>query len=586
MSKEKEAKKEKFERKEVPIQELEAILDRTKAGPLSPLDYETLKAVVETLATLTRELETKGASVQRLRKLVFGPSTEKMSWLFPDRRGQTEPVAPVSPTDSTGTPDTPVEPAAVAGSTDSMGSPDAPAEPATTTKEVTLKPKRKGHGRIGASDYTGARKVKIPHATLTPGCTCPDCKQGSKLRKLPEPKTLVRITAMAPIDATVYEIERFRCDTCGKVFTAEIPQGVGEEKYDETVSSMIGVLRYGTGMPFNRLEKFQENQGIPLPAGTQWELVDEAADRLEPAFDELIREAAQGNVLYNDDTTMKILDVAKEIEKEAAKANSKQRTGIFTTGIVSTGDGHPIALFFTGRQHAGENLKDVLAKRAADLDPPIQMSDGLDRNKPGAFEVIWANCLTHSRRKYVDVVDAFPEKCRYILETLGKVFHFEAVAKDRVMSPEERLLWHQTNSRPLMESLKQWFQDQFNKKEIEPNSDLGDAIRYMTKRWDKLTRFLQVAGAPLDSTTVERALKSAIRHRRNSLFYKTENGARVGDLFMSLIHTAVLNKENPFDYLVAIQRNFEDVKLHAAMWMPWNFRDRLSELARPDEKPD
>lgn len=574
--KKKEARKEKFERKEVPIQELEAILERTRAVVSAP-DHETLKAAVETLATLTRELETKGASIRNLRKLIFGPSTEKMSWLFPDPRepGQTEPSAPASPADSTGTPDASADPAAAAQE-----------EPTEEPPKETPKLKRKGHGRIGASGYKGAENVKVPHATLNHGCCCPNCKAGSKLRQLPDPSVIVRVTGMAPIQAIVYEMARLRCNICGKVFTADTPEGVGEEKYDETVSSMVGVLRYGTGMPFNRLEKFQENQGVPLPAGTQWELVDEAADRLEPAFDELVREAAQGKVLYNDDTTMRILDVAKEMEKEAAKEDSKQRTGIFTTGIVSTGDGHPIALFFTGRQHAGENLADVLTQRAADLAPPIQMSDALDRNKPGAFEVLWANCMAHSRRKYVDAVDAFPEKCRYILETLGKVFHFDAEARDRAMSAEERLLWHQTKSRPLMEDLKQWFQDQFDQKEIEPNSELGTAIRYMTKRWDRLTRFLQVAGAPIDSNIVERALKSAIRHRRNSLFYKTENGARVGDLFMSLIHTAVLNKVNPFDYLVALQRNFEDVKLHPARWMPWNFRERLAEIGPGPDKPN
>ena len=391
---------------------------------------------------------------------------------------------------------------------------------------------------------------------------------------------------MAPMAALVYEMARLRCNTCGKVFTADAPEGVGKEKYDETASSMVAVLRYGTGMPFNRLEDFQKNMGVPLPAGTQWGLVDEAADLLEPAFDELILQAAQGTVVHNDDTTMKILDVEQEIQKEAAKGDSDGRTGMFTTGIMSTGDGHLIALFFTGRQHAGENLADVLAKRASELGPPIQMSDGLDRNKPGAFETLWANCMAHARRKYVDAVDAFPEKCLHILKILGKVFHFDAEARRLSMSPEERLLWHQTNSKPLMEELRKWFQEQLEQKEIEPNSELGAAIQYMTKRWDKLTLFLQVAGAPIDNNVCERALKKAIRHRRNSLFYKTENGARVGDLFMSLIHTAVLNGANPFDYLVALQRNFKDVKLHPGRWMPWTFRERLAELARAPEQTD
>lgn len=570
--KKKEARKEMFERKEVSIQELEAILERAKAGPLSAPDHETLKGAVDTLATVTRELETRSTSVGRLCKLLFGPSTEKMSWLFRNYQKEGQ-----------------VEPSATVGSTEGAGASAASSEPSATAQEAapseTTKPKRKGHGRIAASAYTGAEKVKVPHPTLTPGCCCPTCKAGSKLRVLPDPSIIVRVTGMAPIMARIYEIERFRCNICGSVFTADTPEGVGEEKYDETVSSMVGVFRYGTGMPFNRLEKFQESMGVPLPAGTQWELVDKAADLLEPAFDELVRQAAQGTVVYNDDTNMKILDLAKEMQKEALKKDSVKRTGIFTTGIVSTGAGYPIALFFTGRQHAGENLEDVLAKRAAELAPPIQMSDGLERNKPGLLEVLWANCMAHARRKYVDVVDAFPEQCLYILTTLGKVYHHDALARDRGMSPEERLLWHQAMSGPLMEDLNKWFQDRFEKKEIEPNSELGKAIIYTQKRWDKLTLFLRVPGAPLDNNICERSLKKAIRHRRNSLFYKTENGARVGDLFMSLIHTAALNGADPFKYILALQRNFEDVKCHPDRWMPWNYRDRLEELSAPAEIP-
>jgi transposase len=297
------------------------------------------------------------------------------------------------------------------GSTD--GAPEKSAEAGDITKAGAQekeqeqekeqgKEKRKGHGRIGASEYKGAEKVKVPHGELSAGCCCPDCMdEGAKLYRQAEPRVLLRVMGMAPLGATRYELERLRCHICGKVFTAAPPEGVGEEKYDETVSSMVGMLRYGAGMPFNRLEGLQESLGVPLPAGTQWDLVDEAADLIEPASEELVRQAAQGKVLYNDDTTMKILDIDKEIREKAAQENGDgdDRTGMFTTGIVSTGDDHSIAIFITGRQHAGENLNDVLAKRSAALAPPIQMCDGLDRNKPGVFATIMANCITHARRK-------------------------------------------------------------------------------------------------------------------------------------------------------------------------------------------
>src|SRR5579872_4524012 len=150
------------------------------------------------------------------------------------------------------------------------------------------------------------------------------------------------------------------------VFTAAVPEGVGEKKYDETASSMIALLRYGSGSPWNRLEGLQENLGIPLPATTQCEIVKETAIQIQPAMDELMRQAAQGDVVHNDDASMRVLSLNRDAASDADIA--AERTGVFTTGIASTvEEGCRIGLYFTGRKHAGENLADVLKRRAAGL---------------------------------------------------------------------------------------------------------------------------------------------------------------------------------------------------------------------------
>ena len=234
------------------------------------------------------------------------------------------------------------------------------------------------------------------------------------------------------------------------------------------------------------------------------------------------------------------------------------RTGIFTSCVVATCAGRQIAIFFSGRQHAGENLRDVLKQRAAELDAPIQMCDGLSRNVPKELETILANCLAHGRRNFVEIYDRFPEECRYVIEAFIVIYYNDKVAQDQEMSPEERLTHHQVHSRPTMDDLKQWLSRQFDEKLVEPKSALGEAIKYLLKRWDSLTLFLRKAGAPLDNNDCERTLKRAILHRKNSLFYKTRNGARVGDIYMSLIHTCELNGANAFDYLNQLQLNASD----------------------------
>jgi hypothetical protein len=212
------------------------------------------------------------------------------------------------------------------------------------------------------------------------------------------------------------------------------------------------------------LEGLQGSLGIPLPASTQWDIVNDAAKMIEPVYDELIRQAAQGEIVYNDDTTMKILELMGKRAKDRASAEgeafaedsfereegSSKRKGIFTSGIVSTKAGRTIALFFTGRRHAGENLAEVLRHRAADLSAPIQMCDALSRNDPKGFETIVANCNAHGRRQFVDVAENFPNECRYVLETLGEVYKNDAVARQRNLSPDERLRFHQAESGPLI----------------------------------------------------------------------------------------------------------------------------------------
>jgi transposase len=442
----------------------------------------------------------------------------------------------------------------------------------------SVKPAR-GHGRNGVADYTGASRVRVRHKTLEPGDRCPECRQG-KVYPQREPHTRIRIVGQAPLQATVFEMESLRCNGCGQVFTAEPPVEATGEKYDETAAAMIAQLRYGSGMPFQRLERLQKSLGIPLPAGTQWDVVEQASGPIWPAFGELVRQAAQGEVMHNDDTGMRILKLAREPAPEG-KAG---RTGVFTSGILSKAGAWMIALYFSGWKHAGENLADVLQHRLPGLAPLIQMCDALSRNAPrltAGVRVLLAYCLAHGRRQFVDVADNFPEQCRYVLEILGGVWHRDQLARERRLTPEQRLVLHQEHSGPAMKTLQEWMQAQLDDHLVEPNSGLGKAIQYMLRHWTELTLFLREAGAPLDNNIVERMLKKAILHRKNSLFYKTMNGAAVGDLFMSLIHTCELNGANPFDYLTELQRHAEELRANPSEWMPWNYRQTIERLAKP-----
>jgi len=213
--------------------------------------------------------------------------------------------------------------------------------------------------------------------------------------------------------------------------------GCREEKKEGT-SSCCSLLRYGSGVPFKRLERLERNLGIPLPTATQWGVVEKAALGLRAAYDEFIRQAALGEVLHNDDTGMRILRLTRE--------PADPRTGIFTSGIVSLGHGWKIALYFSGAKHAGENLAEVLKRRPALLAPLIHMCDALSWNTSGlseGVERLLTHCMSHGRQQFVEVAENFPEECRYVLETLGGIWHHDALARKQELSPEERLRFHQ-----------------------------------------------------------------------------------------------------------------------------------------------
>ena len=530
-------------------EELDEILALTKKT-LPSKQYQLLEGVLTTFVYVMRALQNAKTSVKRFRQMLFGARTESKEKLFKN-------LGVASAADE----------AARAGAT-----PPAPGERSENPPTPPAKP---GHGRNGAQAYSDSPVVEIDLPDLKSGDQCPKCTDG-KVYGTP-PKVVVKVVGSPPLTATVFKLGQLRCRLCDATFSAVLPEGASAPKYDHSCASMLALLRYGSGMPFYRLEGLQASLNVPLPDATQWEIVSKAVPGPKAAFNELIRQAAQAPLLHNDDTPAKILSLMAERTKIEAAGQVPKNKAINTSGIVAVlAPQHKVVLFFTGHKHAGNNLADVLSHRAKELQAPIQMSDALACNFAGEFETIVSKCLAHGRRKIVDVMEHFPEPCRYAIEVLAKVYTNDAHCRQEKMGPQQRLLHHQAHSAAPMHDLHQWMNEQFDKRLVEPNSALGGALRYLLNHWSGLTLFLRKAGAPLDNNICERGLKRAILHRKNSMFYKTSKGAAVGDIYMSLIHTCALCRVNPFEYLQALQIHVDQVTATPALWLPWNYREPLA----------
>jgi hypothetical protein len=531
------------------------LLERLAGNTLTAADRHTLGQVVTFHFWLLFALREAKLSLRRLRELVFGEPKK--------------PEKPSSP-DGSGTGDN-------AGGQPGTGAGQKQESP-PLAQPTPGKPRR-GHGRQRAEAYRGAQRIECHHEILALGERCPACGRG-RLYRLP-PGVEVRIDGHALLSAVRYELEKLRCSACGAVFTAPLPAEASPEKYSPQARATLALGRYYLGVPLYRLEGYQAFLGVPVPDATQWDQIERVADCAYPVFQYLERLAAQGEVLYQDDTSVRILTLIAENRRAEtapeATAQAPPRPGMHTTSLVVQVGAHTICLYYAGRQHAGENLDALLRQRQPTLDKPLVMSDALTSNAADEQALIRCHCLVHAQRKFHEVQDVFPAECQQVLAVLGQVFEHEAQAREWALTAEVRLAYHQLYSGPLLAQLKMWLTRQETERLVEPNSSLGKAIAYLLGHWETLTRFLSVPGAPLDNNTAERALKLMIRQRKNSLFYATEHGAYVASLLTSLIATCVQAGVNALEYLVALQEYRAAVFTQPAAWLPWTYQETLAQ---------
>ena len=553
----------------------EAIIERLSVYAPSRSDCEILIQVLRWYFWLAAAIKEAKLSLKKLRTLLFGQGPK----LPTQCESEASSVSAASRGDGEVSSDGSARDEEVGRST------EAGSKPASVASAATRKPRgghRPGTGRLGADAYQGAEQVECRHEALAVGQRCPVCGQGT-LYALP-PGVEIRIDGHALLSAIRYELEKLRCSACGQIFTAGLPDSAGEAKYSPQARAVLAVGRYLLGLPFYRIEAYQAMLGVPVPDATQWDQIEQVGDCAYVVFAQMEQVAAQGELIFQDDTAARILSLIQENIEIVAAAQaqglspSKARTGIHTTALVVKVGEHTAILYYSSRRHAGENLQELLAKREAGLEKPLAMSDALASNEvANDAAVIRCHCLAHGRRKFSDLVEVFPHACQVVLEVISAVFDHDEQARKEQLSPQARLTYHQAQSQPLMEALKKWLDTPLDDHLVEPNSSLGKAIGYMQRHWVTLTRFLSVPGAPLDNSLAERALKLFIRQRNNSLFYKSTHSAYIASVLTSLIATCLYTGVNAVEYLVALQEHRGEVFADPAAWLPWAYaRSRAS----------
>jgi transposase len=544
----------------------EALIARVHRSNLPRADAETVEWVIRMYFHVVFALQEATISTKRLRSLLFGknpaPSPLPEEAFAPSHAdGDEASVCAMLKADA---------------ETDATANQAPPGESQRPERAKAKGGHRPGTGRLGAAAYAGATRVECRHEELSVGQRCPVCGQGT-LYPLPA-GVEIRIDGNALLSAMHYELEKLRCSACGEIFTAGLPEGVGDEKYSAQARAVLAVSRYYLGVPGYRLQGYQAMLGVPVPDATQWDQIEAVSDCAYKVFEQLEREAAQGELIFQDDTAVRIVSLIQENRELFAQAHAqgrstpRERTGMHTTALAVQVGEHTAILYYSSRRHAGENLQGLLDKREAGLEKPLAMSDALSSNEVADESLlIRCHCLAHGRRKFSDLEEVFPHECQVVLEVIRQVFDHDEQAREAQLSPEARLAYHQAQSQPLMEALKGWLDKQLDDHLVEPNSSLGKAIGYMRTHWKTLTRFLAVKGAPIDNNLAERVLKLFIRQRKNSLFYKSPHSAYIASVLTSLIATCIYGGVNAVEYLVALQEHRHEVFSTPAAWLPWAY---------------
>lgn len=441
----------------------------------------------------------------------------------------------------------------------------SPREP----KRKEKKPRVQG-GKYGFDDYSGA----VTHTHEVEGCTagslCQACGRGKYYPGEDRKKLTFKGSPVIQVEKHIQKT--LRCNQCGH----ETMTPLQHRKWTpEARSSLIIQKLYGS--PWNRMSRIQKLYGVPVAASTCWEQSKmvwvDSAQFIAARLQEYV---ANSPSWMSDDTGNKILSVLADNKG----LDAKETRACHTTAVCASYGDFKIHWYVTTNQYCAENLNDLFSKRT-DPQKILLTTDASNQSIPKGEllkQVDSTLCLGgHGRKKFKDLESNYPEICHYFLILIGFLYKHDRSCKDK--SPGERLAYHQEHSTGIIEAIYAKIAELFDQRRVEPNSDLGKAMRYWLKHRGGLTAFLRIKGVTLDTNWVERTLRVIALYRKNSLFFKTKHSALIINELFSLVSTCEANGINAFAYLNWIQVHWKDVQENPDLYLPWCFEQDTEDIA-------
>ena len=533
---------------DISVEELDGLIERIEQArehslALSGDDYALLLNAVLTLANMQEQLSRNDLTIHKLKKLMgVVRSSEKLRGLVPSQDDEEN---------------------------ESTSSDSTAANKRSAKSRTRFKPKRKAPPVLPPTVHRHGL------TELNKGDTCPACSSGKVYKYTPA--VLLRVVGHAPLSGERHLCEQVRCNGCGEIYSAELPEhvkadGRPNQQYGYSARSVMAIYKYFAGSPFYRQESVNGLLGGHVAASTVFDQCEQVANVLNPIFKALKAIAANAPQFYLDDTTNRIL--AQQPIKKTRGGVERLRSGIYTSACLAiTEEKKRLVLFQTNVGHAGEWMEEILSARDSNKDPPLIMSDALSANQVKGMPTTKALCNAHGRRGFAELVDQHLDETLFVLELYQHAWVNEAHCLDNTLSITERLDYHKAHSLPHMKTILDWCEEQLATDTVEANSNLGRAMNYFIRHYEGLTAFCRIAGAPVDNNEIERLIKLIVRARKNSLFFKTLVGAEISDIITSVLACCHEQNINGFEYLNAVQRNQLAVKASPERWLPWNYSE-------------